>query len=76
MKRFHSRTPRSGVERAERHVIRCAMGIVNSDGWAFRTDATGANVAIFPGSMRRLENAIAKLKLARKQAKPRNGKYT
>lgn len=63
------------IQRAERSVIRAAMGIVNSDGWAFQT-VTGGNVVIFPGSMRRLEHAIARLKEARKEAKPRRAKYT
>ena len=72
------------VTRAERAVIRAAMGIVNNDGWAFETrkpqgtttDTTGLCIVLFPGSMRRLENAIAKLKQARKEAKPRRRKYT
>ena len=63
------------LARAERAVIRCAMGIVNSDGWAFQTEG-GKNIVTYPGSMRRLEYAIARLKLARKAAKPRRRKYT
>lgn len=65
------------VKKAERSVLRAAMGIVNSDGWAFQTQGEGGvPVVLFPGSMRRLEAAIARLKRARKEAKPRRRKYT
>lgn len=72
-----ARCTNGNVKKAEASVIRAAMGIVNSDGWAFQnTSATHhLNVVIFPGSMRRLEAAIARLKLARKEAKPRRRNY-
>jgi len=57
----------SAVAKAERYVIRMAMGIVNEDGWAFRAEGDDHTpVVVFPGSMRRLESAIAKLKEARR----------
>lgn len=68
------------VQKAERSLIRAAMGIVNSNGFAFLEDRTDPDKlktsVIFPGSMRRLESAIARLKEARKAAKPRRRKYT
>jgi len=71
-KRAMDRGTETAKDKAERHVIRCAMGIVNSEGWAFGLD----NKVHFPGSMRRLESAIARLKEARRAAKPRRTKYT
>lgn len=80
-----SSTDGTEVLKAERSLIRAAMGVVNSDGWAFESrkpeDAVtgkdgGVNIVVFPGSMRRLEAAIARLKQARKEAKPRRRKYT
>jgi hypothetical protein len=56
------------LRKAERYVIRCAMGIVNSDGWSFEMRSQ-ENVVIFPAAMRRLESAIAKLQEARKSAR-------
>jgi hypothetical protein len=53
------------VAKAERHVIRCAMGIVNIEGWAFQQDGE-KGIVIFPTALRRLEDAIASLKEARK----------
>lgn len=50
---------------AEKAVVRAAMGIVNKEGWAFQIHGQ-QNVVLFPGSMRRLESAIAKLKEARR----------
>lgn len=56
------------IARAERHVIRCAMGIVNAEGWSFEKRGQD-DVVIFPEAMRRLEGAIARLREARKAAK-------
>lgn len=65
------------ISKAERSLIRAAMGIVNSDGWAFRQQGDGGvPVVVFPGSMRRLEAAIVRLKEARRAAKPRRRKFT
>ena len=76
--KVHSGIPRQRLANAERSLIRAAMGIVNSDGWSFQntTCTHGLNVVLFPGSMRRLEAAIARLKQARKEAKPRRRKFT
>jgi hypothetical protein len=63
------------INRAERAVNRAAMGIVNERGWAFTSEQPdNTPVVLFPGAMRRLETAIAKLKQARKEAKPRKRK--
>ncbi len=72
-----STASKSVLEKAERSVIRAAMGVVNGDGWAFKNQGPGSqNVVLFPGSMRRLEAAIARLKQARKETKPRRARYT
>lgn len=69
-----------GVAKAERAVIRAAMGIINSDGFAFTEDRSNEtkvlSLVVFPNSMRRLENAVARLKEARRVSKPRRRKYT
>lgn len=58
------------VLKAERAVIRSAMGIVNAEGWAFQTQGDGrVPVVLFPGAMRRLEFAIQRLRAERKLAK-------
>lgn len=56
------RSSTDGIRRAERAVIRAAMGIVNKEGWAFDKAGTEEyNVVLFPKAMRRLEFAIQRL---------------
>ena len=50
------------VKRAEQAIVRAAIGIVNPHGWAF----SASGEVHFPHAMRRLENAIHRLKEARK----------
>lgn len=65
-----SRTPKDAVTRAEKSVVRAAMGCVNAAGWAFnRRD--GIEAVLFPNAVRRLEHAVYNLQLARKAAKRR-----
>lgn len=65
-----NRSCTEGMQKAERHVVRCAMGIVNVEGWAFHPGGGVIRVT----AMRRLEVAIARLKEARKEAKKRSRK--
>lgn len=58
------------IAQAEQAVVLAAMGCVNGDGWIFQergmNGAGNATYVLKPDAVRRLENAIAKLKEARK----------
>jgi hypothetical protein len=63
------------LRRAELRVLRAAAGCVNANGCAFSYMDGGKPVAYFPGSLHRLESALANLRSVRRhQAKQRRKK--
>ena len=61
-----STTPNDVLARAERKLLRAAMGCVDAKGWAFEYQHQGVPVAKRPSGLRRLELAIANLRSVRK----------
>lgn len=65
-----TRDATSRIRKAEQSIVRAAMGIVNANGYAFTYGQIGempnVHVVLFPAAMKRLENAVHKLREARK----------